>query len=754
MKQVYLKCLLLGILSLVGIKAEAYDCKVDGIYYNLDKSAKTASVTYLYSDKDAYKGSVTIPSSFTYSGTTYNVTSIGDTAFRYCSGLTSVTIPNSVTSIGWGAFYNCSGLTSVTIPNSVTSIGHYAFYNCSGLTSVTIPSSVTSIEDGAFYGCSGLTSVTIPSSVTSIGPNPFSGCSGLTTIVVDGGNSVYDSRKNCNAIIQTATNTLIAGCKNTTIPNNITSIGRNAFEGCSGLTSVTIPNSVTTIESYAFSGCIGLTSVTIPNSVTTIESYAFSGCTGLTSVNFNATNCIIMGSPSFPVFKGCGSFTTLKIGENVKNIPNYAFYGCSGLTSVTIPNSVTSIGSSAFYGCSGLTSVTIPNSVTSIGERTFYGCSGLTSVTIPNSVASIGDYAFEYCSCLTSVTIPNSVTYVGYMAFYGCDRLISFTTSTTISTGIYLEAGSSLSFTLTDSKYNSAAVVHNGQIKFTGLDPMCHYQIYRIGPRDTTKKLTFTTSQPKVISAGNVIVAAESNIDDEETNVGFEWRRTDWSDDFVSNKGNAYLYNGMMEGYIRNLYTEKLWKFRPYYTSNAGNTYYGEWVGIDPTNTSYFEPTVHTYANISVNGNSAEVKGYAMRGTDNVTSQGFAYWVQSSNVKERGDEKAAPAMAQSIPSNAKIVEASGQVMTATLSGLNYGTTYCYVAFVKTSEGETFYGEQQSFSIGEDPMGIDGIMVDASDVAPVTVVARYNLNGQQITTPQRGVNILRMSDGTVRKVLVK
>ena len=171
------------------------------------------------------------------------VTSIGSYAFYGCSGLTSVTIPNSVTSIGSSAFYGCSGLTSVTIPNSVTSIGDYAFSGCSGLTSVTIPNSVTSIGDYAFYGCSGLTSVTIPNSVTSIGNYAFYGCSGLTSV---------------------------------TIPNSVTSIGDYAFSGCSGLTSVTIPNSVTSIGSYAFSGCSGLTSVIIGSGVLSIGSSAFS----------------------------------------------------------------------------------------------------------------------------------------------------------------------------------------------------------------------------------------------------------------------------------------------------------------------------------------------------------------------------------------------------------------------------------------------------------------------------------------------
>ena len=196
--------------------------------------------------------SITIPNS---------VTSIGSGTFFCCWGLTSVTIPNSVTSIGDSAFFGCSGLTSVNIPNSVTSIGEMAFYCCSSLTSITIPNSVTSIGTEAFHGCSSLTSVTIPNSVTSIGFGAFAECSGLTSLKVESGNTVYDSRDNCNAIIESSTNTLIYGCKNTTIPNSVTSIGYGAFDGCSGLTSITIPNSVTSIGQQAFSGCSGLTSV-------------------------------------------------------------------------------------------------------------------------------------------------------------------------------------------------------------------------------------------------------------------------------------------------------------------------------------------------------------------------------------------------------------------------------------------------------------------------------------------------------------
>ncbi len=381
-----------------------------------------------------------------------SVTSIGNCAFRYCTSLKSITIPNSVMEIGSSAFSGCSSLTSITIPNSVTEIGVYAFKGCTSLTSITIPNSVTNIGDSTFWGCSSLTAIyvtvdnknytsvngvlfnkdktalicypagktdksyNITNSVTSIGDYAFNGCSSLTNVTIP------------NSVTEIGGSAFVgcASLKSITMPNSVTSIGDMAFYKCSSLTSITIPDSVMSIGSSAFSDCSKLRSITIPNSVTSIGAWAFNGCTGLTAINVAMENQNYVSPDGvlynkdkttiicYPAGKKGNNY---KIPDGVTEIGSIAFSRCSSLTSVTIPNSVTSIGSGAFNGCTSLTRVTIPKSVTKIGWNAFSDCTSLTSITIPNSVISIDWYAFRGCTSLKSITIPNSVTSIGKNAF-------------------------------------------------------------------------------------------------------------------------------------------------------------------------------------------------------------------------------------------------------------------------------------------------------------------------------------------------
>ena len=427
---------------------------------------------YVSSSCELYFGGIKVEGDIIISE---GVTSIPSYAFRYQTGITSVTIPDSVTSIGWQAFRNCSSLTEVTIGTGVTSIGSYAFQNCNGITRIyysgditgwlnieglnnlmsdvssscelyfgdikvegelIIPEGVTSIPSSAFQNLKGITSLTIPDSVTSIGSSAFYGCSSLTSVTIPDsvtsiGRSAFDG---CINLIQKVdgvgyVDKWVVDCDSSVTAANLRSdtvgIADDAFYGCKTLKSVTIPDSVTSIGSYAFEGCSSLTSVTIGNGVTSIGNYAFSGCTAE----------IVWGDE--PV---------------ITEIGDYAFAGYAG-TSFVIPDSVTSIGEYAFYNCSSLTSVTIPDSVTSIGGGAFSGCSSLTSITIPDSVTSIGEYAFYDCICLTSVTIGKGVTSIGRYAFSGC---ISLTSATFKNTSGWKAGSTSLSSDYLEIKYTAA----------------------------------------------------------------------------------------------------------------------------------------------------------------------------------------------------------------------------------------------------------------------------------------------------------
>lgn len=347
----------------------------------------------------------------------FPVTKIGDKVFSWCTNLTGIVIPDSVREIGEEAFFNCENLTNLVIPDSVVRIRSCAFVNCDQLTGIVIPDSVMDIEDSILCGCSR-----------------------LSTIVVAEGNKFYDSREGCNAIIETATNTLVQGCAFTVVPDTVEVIGYNAFNTCDNLEHMVIPNSVTKISEYAFFYCINLKTLVLSDSVEEIGESAFYGCESMDSIEipqsvtkigqhaFSGVSryrvisaiAVAEGNPVYDSRKNCnaiietatntllqGGNTTI-IPDTVTKISSNAFMGCEKLFYIHIPDSVTEIGACAFYDCTSLDSIDIPASVTAIGNDVFRGCKSLTSIAIPDSVQQIGSGVFEGCTNLRQVVISDA----------------------------------------------------------------------------------------------------------------------------------------------------------------------------------------------------------------------------------------------------------------------------------------------------------------------------------------------------------
>lgn len=503
----------------------AYDFESGGVYFNIiSDSERYVEVTY-YGDywtyiESIYEGNIVIPSTVQYNGCEYSVKSIGQYAFYGCQSLTSITIPEGVTSLEHMCFAQCKGLLSISLPQSISCINYAVFwgcssltaislpdkmeriesnafgecvnlktinlpegipaiynstfYNCRSLTSISIPESVGMIGSEAFFGCSDITSLLIPKNVYSIENSAFIGCYGLNSITVDPSNRMYDSRDNCNAIIETCTNSIIIGCPNTVIPQSVTEIDWYAFSGITDFGSI-ISNSPHIECSKDYNAVINITTKTliaghsntiIPDGVTCIGRYAFGDCKDLVSIDIpDGVTCI-----GDDAFRGCINLSAIELPESLITIGNSAFCECEKLADIIFPNRLMSIGydafyrtkwynnqsdgliyagkcaycfrgemsdnthieikqgtigigSSAFSSCEGMTSITIPEGVLYIGNDAFSCCTSLKSITIPEGVTKICDYTFDHCTSLTDVSIPGSLTEISTSAFRDCSSL-------------------------------------------------------------------------------------------------------------------------------------------------------------------------------------------------------------------------------------------------------------------------------------------------------------------------------------------
>ncbi len=438
-----------------------YDFYVNGIYYKKTGSNTASVCRSIDEPAHDYTGTVTIPATVTYNGTTYRVTGIDDFAFCLCT-VTKVNIGSNVTTIGQGAFL-ISGLTSITIPNNVTSMGASAFEGCSDLKSASIGTGITTISDYAFMSTD-LVSINIPNNVKTIGKEAFHACSEATSLSIGTG---------VTTIGEEAFNGL--NITSITIPNSVTTIGKGAFYYCDNATTLTIGSGVTSIGDEAFYECNKLTSVTC-NAVTppTIQSRTFYP----SSIYSNAT-LTVPGPSAVTAYKAANywkNFTTINAANVYDFAVNGIYYKITGTNtvSVTYKNSsynsyttatvtipanvtyggttykVTAIGDNAFRKCTSVTKVNIGSNVTTIGQYAFYS-SGLTSVNIPNGVTNIKAYAFGNCTNLASVIMGSGITTIGGSAFVGCTALTAINIYATTPPGIQ-------STTFPSSTYSNATL--------------------------------------------------------------------------------------------------------------------------------------------------------------------------------------------------------------------------------------------------------------------------------------------------------
>ncbi len=702
---------------------------IDGIEYYIN-SKLTATVTCGYypltgMPAPIYSGDIIIPSSIIYEDQTYPVTAIGYYAFMGCSDLTSVTIPYSVTTIEDGAFAGCSKLKNVYYTD---------LFQGPSFPTYQIPST-------ARITCK------YPINVTTI-DEEICACTVLLTIP-----DIYYERYDEIGLSsnKSATAMYNAADKNGQInftdgPFSSKTYYLYAKKGTEYVYKDAIQVS-TALPSLSCSSSSTLTSITFFNiSASTDESVQtltkgikYNGQYYEADKNNTVTLSNLQLGQSYTIYLyGCYNGNYYEQSKTVSTkTPSLSCSSSATQTTITLSN----------------ISASTDTSVHSLSKGIYYNYKRYEADE-NNKVVITGIVPNTKCT-LQIYGCYNGNYYYGDSKYITTQAIAPVLTVTESPTCVYAKGsythgdatvlGTSVACTTTGSS------VAGDEGLMTGLKPNTDYSFtYFVNTKEggtytatktiTTPALTLTTLTPKVVSAGNVVVAASTNISDLETNVGFEWRKYNAPPELPSSRAQAILYNGQMEGILHNLSLE-YWRVRAYYEAADGTCYYGEWATFDPSQPAYFEPTVHTYALVTdPTVNKVQMRGYVMTGTDDVTEQGFEYWFKGVKAPRR--------VASATPDSIYRVQASGQVMTAVLEDLAYSTTYTCRAYA-IAGGKTYYGEEVQFLTPEDPRPIYTLSVTAGENGSVnTNVSGQYREGEIVTltaTPMAGYRFLQWSD---------
>lgn len=738
------------VLLLLPFGLDARDFSYQGVNYTvLDENQATCSTKAgSFASRmggSNVSGEISLPSVVYDGDKAYTLTEIAECSFCKNEELTSIIIPNTVIKIGGDAFWGCENISVLEIPASVTSIGPYAFYECKKLTYVKLPDGLTEISDCLFYGCINLQTVEIPSSVTSVGGVPFMDCSSLKQL------KLYCKLLYYSWLKELTTNCLVY-CHGSEY-KSIKDVHDNVIV-------FTQPCLISIVENYYCGVMFKLT----PRH------------DNQDPVDLNALNVKIWLTPhGSETIVPNTTLTNIELGKDylVKDLEMWTSYEIKMTWTVENDEDIIyeefstakrpdwddiDCSLSSTQTTITINSISVPSDETLSPSAISYRLKGTYSWT-----------PYEGDNVVLTDLNPSTMYTIEVLAEYGSYQIRNEFSHRTISIGIYRDDMKYSNLTPTTVTLSlkmypgDAKIVERWwtigdrdipghKVTVTGLKPGTKYQCYYKVKTDkgyvasnsiyvTTPSMSLEMLQPRGVSATSAIVAANTNISDQEPNVGFQWKKYDAPSSLKPNEGYAAIYDGTLEGNIKNLQTDKYYQVRAFYKDYWGDYHTSDWVTFDPSDFSYFEPTVHTYPIENVGSDNVTLRGYALPGTEDVVRQGFQYWIRPADHNAMSREVSAGEI--------QTIEASGQIMSAVIENLQPGTTYVFRAFAETASGYS-YGEEQTFTT-EEQAGIGNVYIDDNEPE---IVGYYDISGRKSSEPQRGLNIVVYSDGTTRKMVLK